>query len=685
MTRRLGIGIDTGGTYTDACLFDFDTQTVLDSAKSRTTYHDLAEGIYGAVAALDRTLFSHVDMISLSTTLATNAMVSGRGSRECLLLLGYERDLMERLSPEVGLTLHEHVYFIDAGLDIHGNETQPVDMQAAREAILAAAQHVEAIGISGFLSVVNPAQELAVKALAQELTDLPVTCGHELTGELHSVKRAATVALNARLIPIIRELIAAVQTALADLGLHAPLVIVQGDGSLVRAETALQQPVQTILSGPAASCTGGAYLARQENGIVVDTGGTTTDIVLLRNGRPELSPAGAEVGRWRTSIAAVKGRTTGFGGDSHIRLTKKQTVEVGPHRVIPFCVAAHQWPELSTEVKRLAAEQNGVPTLYQPFDFLCLLRPEAVARLNGTDKRIADALAQGPLSLPQLARELNISHPALLDMRLVENSGVVGRIGLTPTDLLHVKGLFKRFDTEVPRIVVESIAAVLGKTTAEFLTYVYELISERLALEILSHLLGTGEPYSFELPGCSSCDQLVRLGLKQISPESKGGLHVRFALDYPLIALGAPGDIYLRRTADLLGTRCIVPPRNAVANAVGAVTGNVVCTVKCAVVPIYDTAGITGYRITGLPNGACYTELEKAIQAAREQAVQLAKERARAAGASDVDIHLSIDKAEEVVHLETAITATAIGKPDYRQGASARCDSHTGCQALSGK
>ena len=77
--------------------------------------------------------------------------------------------------------------------------------------------------------------------------------------------------------------------------------------------------------------------------------------------------------------------------------------------------------------------------------------------------------------------------------------------------------------------------------------------------------------------------------------------------------------------------------------------------------------------------------MEKAIQAAREQAVQLAKERARAAGASDVDIHLSIDKAEEVVHLETAITATAIGKPDYRQGASARCDSHTGCQALSGK
>ncbi|HHT27576.1 MAG TPA: hydantoinase/oxoprolinase family protein [Firmicutes bacterium] len=672
MTQRLGIGIDTGGTYTDACLFDFDTQTVLDSAKSRTTYHNLAEGIYGAVAALDHTLFPHVDMISLSTTLATNAMVSGRGGRECLLLLGYERDLMEQLSPEVGLTLHKHVYFIDAGLDIHGNETQAVDIQAAREAILAAATQVDAIGISGFLSVVNPAQELAVKALAQELTSLPVTCGHELTGELQSVKRAATVALNARLIPIIKELITALQRALSELGLNAPLVIVQGDGSLVRAEVALKQPVQTILSGPAASCTGAAYLAQQTNCIVVDTGGTTTDIALLRNNMPELSPAGAEVGRWRTSIAAVKVRTTGFGGDSHIRLTKKQTVEVGPQRVVPFCVAAQQWPDIITEIKRLSETQDGILALVQPFDFLCLLRPEAVATLTGTDRRIADALAKGPLSLPQLAQELAVSHPVLLDTRHVENTGIVGRIGLTPTDLLHVKQAFNRFDTAAPQMVVQAIAAMLGKTVTDFIAYVDDLISERLALEILSHLLGTDEPHSLPVPGCPSCHQLVKLGLKQITPEDKGGLHCNFKLDYPLIALGAPGDIYLRRTAALLGAHCLVPHYGEVANAVGAVTGNVVCTVTCSVVPMYNTVGVTGYQITGLPNGEQYTEFEPALQAAREQAVRLAKARAHAAGAGDLDIHVTVNKVEEVVHLETAIEVTAIGKPDYQQAATTR-------------
>ena len=249
-----------------------------------------------------------------------------------------------------------------------------------------------------------------------------------------------------------------------------------------------------------------------------------------------------------------------------------------------------------------------------------------------------------------------------------------------------MKGLFKRFDTEVPRIVVESIAAVLGKTTAEFLTYVYELISERLALEILSHLLGTGEPYSFELPGCSSCDQLVRLGLKQISPESKGGLHVRFALDYPLIALGAPGDIYLRRTADLLGTRCIVPPRSAVANAVGAVTGNVVCTVKCAVVPIYDTAGITGYRIT------------QAYRTAR--VTRSWRKPYRRPGSRQCNWPKSVPGPRVLPMWIFTCPSTKPKRwsiwrppsrlqpsvnPDYRQGASARCDSHTGCQALSGK
>jgi N-methylhydantoinase A/oxoprolinase/acetone carboxylase beta subunit len=666
MARRLGIGIDTGGTYTDACLFDFDTQTVLGSAKSRTTYHNLAEGILGAVAALDRTLFPQVDMISLSTTLATNAMVSGRGGRECLLLLGYERAIMERLSPDVGLSLHEHVYFIDAGLDIHGNETLAVDLAAVRAAILAAAPDVDAIGISGFLSVVNPAQELAVKALAQELTSLPVTCGHELTGELQSVKRAATVALNARLIPIIKELITAVQTTLGQLGLNAPLVIVQGNGSLVRADVALQQPVQTIMSGPAASCTGAAYLAQQSHCIVVDTGGTTTDIALLRDKMPELSPSGAEVGRWRTSIAAVKVRTMGFGGDSHIRLTKKHTVEIGPQRVIPFCIAAQQWPEIMVEIKRLAAAEDGILALVQPFDFLCLLRPEAALKLTGTDKRIATVLAQGPLSLSQLAQELSVSHPVLLDTRHVENIGVIGRIGLTPTDLLHVKQLLNIFDPEAPQIVTRSIAAMLGKTTEEFIAYVDDLISERLALEILSHLLSTDEQQSMPLPGCPSCHQLLKLGLKQIAPESKGGLRCHLQLDYPLIALGAPGDIYLRRATELLGATCVVPPFGEVANAVGAVTGNVVCAVTCSVVPVYNTVGVTGYQITGLPNGEYYKELEEALRIAQENATQLAQERAHAAGATEVDIHVACNKLEEVIHLETTITVTAIGKPDYR-------------------
>ena len=112
----------------------------------------------------------------------------------------------------------------------------------------------------------------------------------------------------------------------------------------------------------------------------------------------------------------------------------------------------------------------------------------------------------------------------------------------------------------------------------DFIAYVDDLISERLALEILSHLLGTDEPHSLPVPGCPSCHQLVKLGLKQITPEDKGGLHCNFKLDYPLIALGALGDIYLRRTAALLGAHCLVPHYGEVANAVGAVTGNVVCT-----------------------------------------------------------------------------------------------------------
>ena len=136
--------------------------------------------------------------------------------------------------------------------------------------------------MAGYFAVRNPAHEQAVRDLIFELTGKPVSCGHDLAWRLDAPRRALTAVLNARLIPVIQQLIHAVHGLLAEKSITAPLMVVKGDGSLVAEDTALARPVETILSGPAASVVGAHHLAGEDDVFVVDMGGPTTDIALLR-------------------------------------------------------------------------------------------------------------------------------------------------------------------------------------------------------------------------------------------------------------------------------------------------------------------------------------------------------------------------------------------------------------------
>ncbi|MBN1317789.1 MAG: hydantoinase/oxoprolinase family protein, partial [Anaerolineales bacterium] len=284
----IALGIDTGGTYTDAVLIEYSTGQVLCSAKALTTRRDLSIGIGEAIGAVlrerDAPDPSYIKLAALSTTLATNATVEGQGSRVCLILIGYDPDLIRQYGFEDELVTDDVVY-VAGGHDALGDEAAPLDEAALLDAIRARQNRVEAFAVSGYFSVRNPTHELRARELIHETTDLPVTCGHELTTRLNSVRRATTVALNASLVPLLRELIQTLQHTLAEHAIAAPLMVVKGDGSLVRAEWAMLRPIETILSGPAASAVGAWHLAKQagedlSDGALwaVDVGGTTTDI-----------------------------------------------------------------------------------------------------------------------------------------------------------------------------------------------------------------------------------------------------------------------------------------------------------------------------------------------------------------------------------------------------------------------
>ncbi len=168
------------------------------------------------------------------------------------------------------------------------------------------------------------------------VTGKPVTLSTELTSSLDAPRRALTAVLNARLISRISLLIEAVRLAMAELHISCPLMVVKGDGSLARAENVALKPIETVLSGPAASLVGAKWLSGLDDFIMSDIGGTTTDIGILQGGKPQVAEEGAEVGGWRTMVKAIDVTTIGLGGDSEVHLAMDGSMQIGPQRIVPI-------------------------------------------------------------------------------------------------------------------------------------------------------------------------------------------------------------------------------------------------------------------------------------------------------------------------------------------------------------
>jgi N-methylhydantoinase A/oxoprolinase/acetone carboxylase beta subunit len=253
----------------------------------------------------------------MSTTLATNGIVEGLGDKIGLILIGFQESDLLRAGLRDALR-GDPVLFIPGGHDAHGSEVAALDTASALAWLKGPASAVSAFAVAGQFSIANPGHELAVRALLADRAGKPVICSHELSAWLNAPRRALTALLNARLIGIIRHLVDATERLLQAHCIAAPIMVVKGDGSLISAEAARRRPIETILSGPAASIVGASYLTGLRDGLVSDIGGTTTDIALLRDGRPRLDGQGAKVGEWVTMVEAVATHTIGLGGDSEV-------------------------------------------------------------------------------------------------------------------------------------------------------------------------------------------------------------------------------------------------------------------------------------------------------------------------------------------------------------------------------
>jgi len=662
----LRLGIDTGGTFTDAVLVD-DDKRIVAAQKSLTTRFDLTVGIGDAIASLPENLLEQVTMVSLSTTLTTNSVVEDLGAPVCVLLPGYNEAQVKQ-SGLLEILPAQLVIRLEGGFDAVGKEHQALDEDSARAAILKLQDQVSAFAISSMFGTRNSSHENRLKALVTELTGMPVICGHELASSLGAPRRALTVALNARMVPAIKELIASVMKILERHAIEAPLMIVKGDGSLESAENAVEKPIGTVLSGPAASVIGACELSGLKNAIVVDMGGTTTDVAIIRNGQPELSADGAKIGNWRPMIEAVRVNSVGLGGDSEVRFGGHKGLSIGPRRVVPTSLLGHLHPEI---IPKLKTQLDGMVSARSNRFVLRLENNQALlSQLSRVERGAWDALSDNPIELDAIVLENRDYARALARLKRL---GLAIYSGFTPTDAVHVLGINSHWNSEAAelsaRLWMRQMRYLYGygswepDNVEQACTQIYELVNSticRLLIEV--GLNETDLSSSARTNGVTEVLTRMILGTRQ----TKGSdplFRLDFASDYPIVAVGAPAASYYRDVADALQIGLHLPDHADVANAFGAVIGSVVQRVQVTVTqPQHGT-----FCLFKKDEPQIFTTLEEAKKCAVELVIREAEEKAISAGAKNPKVSLSYedihvkDKIDGELFLESIVIATAIG------------------------
>lgn len=656
------LGLDTGGTYTDAVLVD-DDQRIVATKKSLTTHGDLIHGLRGAANAVLSDQLRPITLVSLSTTLATNALVEGRGRPVCLVLIGYRPEQLRKANLVDALGRDPHG-FIDGGHKASGEPVCELNVVQLTELIESVKDSVEAFAVSALFAVRNPEHEIQAQKLIHKLTGKPVSCGHSLSSGLDAPRRALTALLNARLIPMIRSLLNAAQVLLDELDISAPLMVVKGDGSLVRAEVAMRSPVETILSGPAASVVGAQFLCKEPLLMVSDMGGTTTDIAMIRDGQPRLSADGATVGGWRTMVEAIDVRTFGLGGDSRIVFDREQRdFSVGPERVMPISLLMHNHPDL----KQVLHDQLELPRSTTHSAEFVMAHAAEPTDLTKQQTELWEYIKRRPIDVQTVFDDQTLDRAMV---RLTQR-GIVLRAGFTPTDASHIIGNHNEWDTEAARLAAQLLmrysSANLGiefASVEHFAQHIMDSVSRLTALALLDTQLS--EKIASKSRFLKGLDMSQRKLLADLLVDGdEDELQLKLAMRFPIIGLGAPVQSYYPKTARWLNTKAILPEQGDVANALGAVVGSV----RQSYEMVITSAGGKSVNVHFDSGTTLYDDLEDAAAAAIEAARGEAHNLAVSAGADNISVEHTradnvVDADGDVVFFESRIVATAIGRPN---------------------
>jgi N-methylhydantoinase A/oxoprolinase/acetone carboxylase beta subunit len=538
----------------------------------------------------------------------------------------------------------------------------PLELAALDAAVAGLAEQVMVFAVAARFATRNAAHEVAARAVIRAVTGRPVTCSHELSAQLNGPKRALTAVLNARLIGMIDRLVGACERHLAAIGVEAPLMVVRGDGALISAAMVRERPIETILSGPAASIVGARWLTGVADALVSDIGGTTTDVALLRGGLPEIDPQGARVGPYRTMVEAVAMRTTGLGGDSEVHLVTEGLeggLRLGPRRLVPVSLLAVEHGAMVHEAldRWLSVETVG------EMDGRFAIPMGGLA--GGLSAREAAVLARIDRPLPLPAALTSRLEVAALE-RLVAR-GLVMIAGVTPSDASHVLGRLSAWDGAAAAKALTLMAKRRNGRGDRFApdgAALAQAVVDRLTAQTVDCLLeaafGEDPAFAGQAPEALARHPLTTAGLGG----HRGVVEIALRLGVPVVGLGASAPSYYGAVGERLGARMILPEHAGVANAIGAVVGQVAQRATGLV-----TSPGEGRFTAHLPEGlTVFADRDAALAALEAALVAEASERAQQAGAADVTVSVTRDIREAEVEgramfIEATLSATASGRP----------------------
>ena len=326
------VGVDVGGTFTKAIAFDTDAGAVVANAIVPTTHEHVdgvAAGVVDVVNQLAREVGpDRIELVTHSTTQAVNALLEGDGAKVGMIGMGRAPDLRKArkrtIGPRIELSEGRTLAMVPEFLDV----TNGLSSEVARATIARVrAGGAEAIAVAEAFAPDDVANEATISAAATE-AGLPVTTSAELTGLYGLELRSVTAALNASILPIALRTAEVVGAGVAAAGITSPVMVMRGDGGATDLSGFRRAPARTLYSGPAASVAGALRSSRIEDAVIVEVGGTSTNVASIRRGRPALSYV--QIASHATAIRALDVRVLGVAGGSMLRVRRDRVYGVGP-------------------------------------------------------------------------------------------------------------------------------------------------------------------------------------------------------------------------------------------------------------------------------------------------------------------------------------------------------------------